>query len=331
MPPRSRRWRNCILMAVFAALLALPVAARGQPQNIDNELCGTCHDTVVQMFAATTHGRLREFEMSGGSSTGCIGCHGDGLAHMDAGGDPSLIRGLGSDTLSEEIGDVCSTCHRSAGLHDWPGSTHELNGVSCADCHNPHVPAARAGDSSIMCYTCHAEVQAQFEYPSHHPVREGAMTCSSCHLPHGGSINLLRNQERPAELCFECHTSKQGPFIFEHEPVMEGCSICHSPHGAVANNLLVQNEPFLCLQCHEFHFHAGLEGNNEPETYIPRYDPANDPADGVTYPGGMVPNPFQESGYKRAFTTKCTQCHTQVHGSDFPSQTVPGQGGALMR
>ena len=47
---------------------------------------------------------------------------------------------------------------------------------------------------------------------------------------------------------------------FEHEPVFEGCDGCHAPHGAVANNLLVQNEPFLCLQCHQPHFHSILEG-----------------------------------------------------------------------
>ena len=49
-----------------------------------------------------------------------------------------------------------------------------------------------------------------------------------------------------------------------------------------------------------------------------------------TYPDGMVPN-IGPSGFRQAFATKCTQCHTQVHGSDLPSQTVPGLGGGLTR
>jgi DmsE family decaheme c-type cytochrome len=157
------------------------------------------------------------------------------------------------------------------------------------------------------------------------------MNCGACHEPHGSSIGLVRNEERPAELCFTCHTHLQGPFIFEHDPVSEGCETCHSPHGTVANNLLVQTEPFLCLQCHEFHFHAGLEAHEETEVYVPRYDPAQNPSDGYTYENGMVPNPFGADGYRRAFTTKCTQCHSEVHGSDLPSQTVSGMGRGLTR
>jgi DmsE family decaheme c-type cytochrome len=317
--------------AAGAALLVALLAPQSGAQDAApaDGVCAGCHEDLARGFAATIHGRVRDFELHGAEG-GCVACHGDGAAHAES-GDASLIKGLGDMTQPEDVAEVCTACHRSASLHDWPGSTHEMNGVGCGDCHNPHIPAQLATADPDPCYRCHTEVQAQFEYPSHHPVREGHMVCASCHTPHGGSIGLVKNEERVAELCFDCHTYLQGPFVFEHEPVMEGCDVCHNPHGAVANNLLVTNEPFLCLQCHEMHFHAGLEGNNESETYIPRFDPANNPDDGITYPDGLVPNPFQESGYKRAFTTKCTQCHTQVHGSDLPSQTVPGQGNGLMR
>ena len=43
------------------------------------------------------------------------------------------------------------------------------------------------------------------------------------------------------------------------------CAVCHDPHGSVANNLLAQNEPFLCLQCHEGHFHM-LRKGFDPES-----------------------------------------------------------------
>ena len=288
-----------------------------------------CHENLVTSWSASTHGRLAEWEVLGGE-TGCVTCHGDGTAHVDSGGEAGEIRGLGDDEFREDVSDVCMTCHRSGALHDWQGSTHEMNGVGCTDCHNPHA-LERKGDPK-MCWSCHTDVQAQFQYPSHHPLREGHMSCASCHTPHGGSIGLIKHDERPAELCLTCHTQYSGPFLFEHEPVSEGCDGCHAPHGAVANNLLVQNEPFLCLQCHEMHFHAGLEAEEDLTVDVPRYDPTFDPDNDTRdlFPGG-VPNPSGPSGYRRAFTTKCSQCHTKVHGSDLPSQTVPSLGRGLMR
>ena len=150
--------------------------------------------------------------------------------------------------------------------------------------------------------------------------------------PTPGVVHRIRSSPAARRLCREHGVTVEEVFAWtKHEPVNEGCDTCHSPHGSAANTLLVQNEPFLCLQCHEMHFHAGLEGEEDDEVYIPRYDPANDPLDGESYPGGMVPNPWGQQGYKRAFTTKCTQCHTQVHGSDSPSQTTSGMGDGMMR
>jgi hypothetical protein len=82
--------------------------------------------------------------------------------------------------------------------------------------------------------------------------------------------------------------------------------------------MLKQNEPFLCLQCHEGHFHVIRESN-------------------WTTPGGAVgptpqadvANPHGNEGFQTSFGTKCTTCHKVVHGSDYPSQ--PLSGGALTR
>ena len=82
------------------------------------------------------------------------------------------------------------------------------------------------------------------------------MSCADCHNPHGE----LTTHERTNDLCLSCHSRYQGPFVFGHAPVEDDCTICHDPHGSVANNLLVQNEPFLCLQCHEGHFHMLRKG-----------------------------------------------------------------------
>jgi len=168
-----------------------------------------------------------------------------------------------------------------------------------------------------LCYDCHREKRAQMNFTSHHPVREGRMTCSSCHDTHGGQTDhLLRNAESEKAFCTNCHPSKHGPFVFEHAAVEEGCNVCHQPHGTVADNLLKQNEPFLCLQCHEAHFHIGREGATTPVT---------------SNPTGSSNNPNGVSGWRQAFTTKCTQCHSQVHGSDLPSQSITSRGKALTR
>ena len=140
------------------------------------------------------------------------------------------------------------------------------------------------------------------------------MNCSDCHDPHGADLHGVEIGDRPNDLCLSCHAQHQGPFIFEHSPVVEDCSICHTPHGAVANNLLVQNEPFLCLQCHQMHFHTTIPGIDGEFTSLDGY-------------GGLS----TRDGSKRAMLTKCTQCHTEVHGSDLPSQSISGEGRALTR
>jgi DmsE family decaheme c-type cytochrome len=151
---------------------------------------------------------------------------------------------------------------------------------------------------------------------SHHPVREGRVTCSSCHSVHGSLEDpLLRTNEGLNDLCQTCHASKTGPFMFEHAPVEESCTTCHDPHGTVANNLLKQGEPFLCLQCHEMHFHNARVA----------------PATPFSLPAGGSQNPNGVTGFQRAFGTRCTTCHTKIHGSNNPSQGISGGGKALIR
>ena len=153
----------------------------------------------------------------------------------------------------------------------WHSSIHNLNGLCCTDCHNPHPRACvpqvvdiyhsqvvrpkrlpMAVDEPYTCYKCHPKIYGLNALPSHHPIKEGKMVCSDCHDPHGQKTDNLK--EATVNLvCYKCHAEKQGPFAFEHPPVRENCAICHNPHGAVANNLLKQPPTFLCLRCHAGH------------------------------------------------------------------------------
>ncbi|MBI2844814.1 MAG: hypothetical protein HYX78_15585 [Armatimonadetes bacterium] len=140
-----------------------------------------------------------------------------------------------------------------------------------------------------LCLTCHKELQAQFNLPTHHPVREGRMQCSDCHNPHGGTRGNLR-EETINQTCFRCHPEIEGPYVFEHPPVSEDCTICHRPHGSPQNYLLKQTQPFLCLKCHAGpHSRSGTLANGSDAATTSR----------VPY-----------------YYWQCTSCHNRPHGSD---------------
>lgn len=293
-----------------AVLLTVAVAgaawAAGTPSA---ELaCAGCHEQAVDGFAANVHGRLAPFEIPDGQ-TGCSSCHGDVIKHQET-GDPASVYRFGRDREADT--QVCLRCHGRGAKAAYTATVHAEE-TACSTCHTIHTQK----QASSACSTCHADVQAQTLAPSHHPLREGTMTCASCHDVHSARPGALAVDGRPNDLCVSCHAEKEGPYIFQHEPVEEDCTICHQPHGSVADNLLVANEPFLCLQCHEFHFHAGLEARPEAPTF--------------TVGGRQYPNVMGAHGYQRSFATKCTQCHTQIHGSDLPSQGISSRGRSLTR
>jgi len=300
----------CATGAIREKQLTMPVIDGATP--VGSQACMECHEG----YRAGVHSRLAEFEYMGGTE-GCEACHGGGSLHVEADGAKILKFG---ELLPEESAAVCAKCHSDGKLMDWTHSEHALSDVACSDCHQIHGDAkfALKQQDPELCYSCHQEQMAKGNFPSHHPIKEGKMTCGDCHNPHGE----LNTEERNNDLCLDCHSRYQGPFVFGHAPVEDDCSICHDPHGSVANNLLVQNEPFLCLQCHEGHFHVLRESNwTAPNSAAPTPPAAQAVADVVNVHGN--------EGFQTSFGTKCTSCHKVVHGSDYPSQ--PLGGGALTR
>jgi predicted CXXCH cytochrome family protein len=89
--------------------------------------------------------------------------------------------------------------------------------------------------------------------------------------------------------------------LWEHAPVAEDCSLCHSVHGSMHAALLTKTPPLLCQQCHTVAGHPSVA-----------YTAAGVPT------GGGGASVFLVAG-------SCTNCHTQVHGSNHPA------GAKLMR
>ena len=249
--------------------------------------CVPCHDDIYVHYKQTVHSRLDRSEIQG-FVKGCETCHGPGSLHVQAKGGSDNILNF-SRLSAAQSSEICLECHRGAPVMNWRANSHLLNDVGCNECHKSHkVSGAKMvylGDPDI-CFTCHHEKRAQQMLPSHHPIKEKKMKCGSCHENHGTENNNLKG-ETLNDVCSDCHAEYQGPFTFEHDPVVEDCSICHEPHGTIANNLLKQNQPFLCLRCHRGH-----SENREAGVH-----PASS-----------------------ALLTSCTQCHSKVHGSDLPSQ-----------
>ncbi|MGD8395137.1 MAG: GSU2203 family decaheme c-type cytochrome [Candidatus Eiseniibacteriota bacterium] len=282
---------------------------------VGNESCMGCHEELGEAFLSGRHGAIRSHEAVTATHLGCESCHGPGSRHADSGEPADIVNPATADAaLSSRL---CLQCHKGGEAGGFEHSHHALADLACTACHGMHGEQRTAllvDRQPSLCYTCHADVRAQTYLPSHHPIQEGKMVCTDCHDPHARQFQNTLAGERGTDLCFSCHAGYEGPFVFEHAPVVEDCGICHAPHGAVANSLLHQNEPFICLQCHQVHFHATLPGIDGEFTTL----------DGN-------PGISTRDGSKSVMMTKCTQCHSQVHGSDLPSQSISGEGGNLTR
>lgn len=280
-------------------------SAQPKAQNgyVGSESCEGCHQEAFEKFAKTTMGRLfLKHPRTSLERLGCEGCHGPGQAHVDAGGGKGvggLISFSRTDPIPvDERNAVCLQCHEKTARLFWKGSPHEFRDVACTNCHavmedvSERFQLAKATEIET-CGQCHLEKRAQQMRSSHMPLREGKMTCTSCHNPHGTVTPALLKENSPNETCYTCHAEKRGPFLWEHPPVTESCSNCHDPHGSNHEKMLKITKPRLCQQCHI-------------ETLHP------------TRPYGTARD-IPGSQFRYVLGRACTNCHVNVHGSNHPS------------
>jgi DmsE family decaheme c-type cytochrome len=288
-----------LLLTGFAGTRLAMAAGAGQQQlsssqqtvaanpadYVGQDTCATCHADVVKKFDGNPHAKLA-LEHAGKGVT-CESCHGPGKAHVDGGGDITKIRHF-DKASTQEIDATCMGCH--AGVHpNFERSPHAKAGVSCLGCHSVHAAEAPEhllkAEQPQLCFQCHSDVKAAFDMPFHHPVNEGAVSCSDCHDVHGtfNNSNLKSTADQNA-VCTKCHVETRGPFVYEHAAVKaEGCLGCHTPHGSQNARLLnMPNINTLCNQCHSPVAAGAVHGMNSGSSEL----------------------------------SSCINCHTMIHGSN---------------
>ncbi len=267
--------------------------------------CQTCHDKALSpAFARSKHAGL---DQSCGNCHENVGDHFRAQSNGDANGPVPSVKKL----TANQLNTACLKCHEKAGQANYLTSMHARRNVACTECHGIHeYKSVRAQlktySDTETCTECHKPERAKSMKTSHHPVREGKMSCASCHNPHDGAQPKMIKADSVNELCYQCHAEKRGPFLFEHAPVREDCVSCHEPHGTNHKRLLAQKLPNLCWNCHltgSGHFGSG---DNLSTELGARVAPAGAPSG---YP----------TANSRFVEKSCKNCHVNLHGSNSPS------------
>ena len=279
-------------------LLAIGKTRHGTKADSRTPTCTTCHGESDEHVLNSKHTKERpppDRIFSGQLRPSSV-------PHEDRVDRYFGVKGKGTENLTEERNGVCISCHTGGKHQNWNTSAHATRDVACSSCHTVHVARDKMRDKATqaeVCYTCHKQQRADGNKPSHHPIPEGKMTCSDCHNPHGSAGEKMLIKDTTNATCFTCHAEKRGPFVHNHQPVVEDCSNCHNPHGTTAENMLKSRVPFLCQSCHGESSHPG----NVPATR------GNIATEIVSTNRG--PGLAQARG--------CTNCHTNIHGSNNPA------------
>jgi DmsE family decaheme c-type cytochrome len=275
------------------------------------DTCLGCHDDETAAYSGSAIFKTRHAQRGdkrspfGAAGLQCEACHGPGATHART-KKAASINSMKADSAVpvEQRNQVCLSCHLNTSRTGWHASTHERGNLACTDCHKVHVehdPVLAKASEPPVCLACHKQQRADFHKASSHPVRQGQMGCSDCHSAHGSNAPAMLAKPTLNQTCFTCHADKRGPVLWEHAPVAEDCSLCHVAHGSARNALLTKSPPQLCQQCHTSAGHPSLART----------------ANGL--PGGSA------GGAAFLVAGGCTNCHSQVHGSNHPA------GSKLMR
>ena len=294
--------------AAVAPAETQPATPNLKPGYVGSETCKMCHEEIYNKFQKSPHFAVETNKSRGWAGQACESCHGPGAKHAES-ADAKDIR-QPAKLKSIDADHTCLACHLNSQTRAGRIMTgHAKDEVGCPQCHSVHgtqnrkLVARKPADINSMCASCHLSVWASFQKPYKHRLPEGAMSCTNCHNPHASfrpqNMQVAFGNE---PTCFQCHSDKRGPFLFDHAPVrFEGCPACHEPHGSANPRMLTRHEVrFVCLECH---------ANQQPTLRTA-------PAAGATVNLknlGVIPPAFHDLRSPRF--QNCTLCHVKIHGS----------------
>ncbi len=227
---------------------------------------------------------------------------------------------------SDYVGsEVCVTCHadqKKSFEHTIMGNTMMLHPktstekLGCESCHGPgkaHVDAGGGKDT----------IPVRFTKDSNTPVEERNSACLSCHTKGNQMFWTGSAHESRAMACVDCHQVHYGS-VAEKYASLSSLSSKDSRYGAPLTEHVgtKKTQPELCLQCHQMR-RAQLQrsschdphGSSNPQLLKVRMPRVCDSCH-VTSRHPTQPQPL---GSIKNFNRGCTNCHSQIHGSNHPS------------
>jgi len=115
---------------------------------------------------------------------------------------------------------------------------------------DPNAPEMFNGQSIAMSST----------YSEHKPYTDEA--CFECHTD---LSNMLLGMD-DSSMCSGCHADVNEQYAYMHGAVTgNACLMCHNPHISALSNLLRENGPAMCLQCHEFDTESLIPSHSDLE------------------------------------------------------------------
>ncbi len=223
-------------------------------EYVGMDTCEGCHEEITAKFKRSTHARI-SISKGDVKAQDCEMCHGPGSKHADEGGGIDV-----AITNPRKDPSACFRCHSDKEMEFRLPSHHPvLEGkMSCADCHDAHGDDVTAWSKTSsegvneVCSKCHKEQRGPFVW-EHEAVREG---CPTCHAVHG-SINDKMLVARDNNLCLNCHTQSNFPYIGGrvHQGHYKNLP-CWSCHGVLPTDHMNKGA------CYSAGCHTAVHGSN---------------------------------------------------------------------